>query len=198
MNHSPQGFSVLEISQARILEWVAISFSRGSSRLRDQTCISRVFSTGRRILYPQTKCALQVSFFTLIVLSPSFFQFRELIEHSNPPCMYENISHCIFSLQNVWYISVSGLKSHCRKTFPSFAIDYYFWKGKHDPLRVKEELAWSSGWYLMAALPSPQEKARYLNLLFLEPLRCPPALLFPTLSISPASFQFLMTWIPDA
>ena len=28
------------IFQARILEWVAISFSRGSSRSRDQTCIS--------------------------------------------------------------------------------------------------------------------------------------------------------------
>ena len=29
---SPPGFSVHGISQARILEWVAISFSRGSSR----------------------------------------------------------------------------------------------------------------------------------------------------------------------
>ena len=27
--------------QARILEWVAISYSRGSSQMRDQTCISR-------------------------------------------------------------------------------------------------------------------------------------------------------------
>ena len=37
--------------QARILEWLAISSSRGSSRLRDQTrfsCISRI---GRQILY---------------------------------------------------------------------------------------------------------------------------------------------------
>ena len=33
---SPPGFSVHEISQARILEWVAISFSRGSSGSRDQ------------------------------------------------------------------------------------------------------------------------------------------------------------------
>ena len=36
------------ISQARILEWVAISFSRGSSRPRDQT---RVSCIGRLILY---------------------------------------------------------------------------------------------------------------------------------------------------
>ena len=33
---SPPGSSAHGISQARILEWVAISFSRGSSRTRDQ------------------------------------------------------------------------------------------------------------------------------------------------------------------
>ena len=45
--HSP-GSSVHGISQARILEWVAISPSRGSSWPRDKTCISR---TGLWILY---------------------------------------------------------------------------------------------------------------------------------------------------
>ncbi|MES6020832.1 hypothetical protein U6W19_12325, partial [Cutibacterium acnes] len=33
--HSPPGSSVHGILQARILEWVAISFSRGSSQPRD-------------------------------------------------------------------------------------------------------------------------------------------------------------------
>ena len=37
---SPPGFSVLGVSQARLLEWVAISFSRGSSQSRVQMCIS--------------------------------------------------------------------------------------------------------------------------------------------------------------
>ena len=37
---SPAGSSVHGISQARILEWVAISFSRESSRPRDQTQVS--------------------------------------------------------------------------------------------------------------------------------------------------------------
>ena len=37
MDNSPPGFSVHGISQTRILEWVAISSSRGSSRPRDQT-----------------------------------------------------------------------------------------------------------------------------------------------------------------
>ena len=37
---SPPGSSVHGILQARILEWVAISFSRGSSQPRDQTRVS--------------------------------------------------------------------------------------------------------------------------------------------------------------
>ena len=44
MDHSLPGSSVHGISQARTLEWVVISFSRGSSQPRDQThvsCISR-------------------------------------------------------------------------------------------------------------------------------------------------------------
>ena len=45
MDCSPPGFSVHGILQARILEWVAISFCRGLSRPRDQTQVSRI--TGR-------------------------------------------------------------------------------------------------------------------------------------------------------
>ena len=44
---SPPGLSVHGISQARILEWVAISFSRGPSWPRDRICIS---CSGRWIL----------------------------------------------------------------------------------------------------------------------------------------------------
>ena len=46
MDCSPPGSSVHVIFQARILEWVAISFSRGSSRPRDRTRVSRI--VGRR------------------------------------------------------------------------------------------------------------------------------------------------------
>ena len=42
MDCSPPGSSVHGILQARILEWVAISFSRGYSRPRDQTQVSRI------------------------------------------------------------------------------------------------------------------------------------------------------------
>ena len=50
MGSSPPGSPVLGISQARKLEWVAISSSRGSSQPRDQTRVSCVaggfFTTG--------------------------------------------------------------------------------------------------------------------------------------------------------
>ena len=40
MEYSPPGSSVHGIFQARMLEWVAISFSRGSSQPRDRTQVS--------------------------------------------------------------------------------------------------------------------------------------------------------------
>ena len=45
---SPSGSSVHGILQARILEWVAISFSRGSSQPRDRTQVSHI--AGRRFI----------------------------------------------------------------------------------------------------------------------------------------------------
>ena len=48
MDCSPPVYSLHETSQARILEWVAISFSRGSSQPRDRTWASCL---GRRVLY---------------------------------------------------------------------------------------------------------------------------------------------------
>ena len=45
MDCSPPGSAIHGILQARVLEWVAIPFSRGSSQPRDQTQVSR--SAGR-------------------------------------------------------------------------------------------------------------------------------------------------------
>ena len=52
MDCSPPGSSVHGIFQARILEWVAIFSSRGSSWARDQTRVFYVSCIGRRVLYP--------------------------------------------------------------------------------------------------------------------------------------------------
>ena len=48
MDSNPPDSSVHGISQARILEWVAISFSRGSSRPRDWTHVSCI---DKQVLY---------------------------------------------------------------------------------------------------------------------------------------------------
>ena len=42
MDYSPPGYSAHGILQARILEWIAISFSRRSSQLRDWTWVSHI------------------------------------------------------------------------------------------------------------------------------------------------------------
>ena len=51
MDSSPPGSSVHGILQARIREWIASPFSRGSSWPRDQTRVSYVSHTGRWVLY---------------------------------------------------------------------------------------------------------------------------------------------------
>ena len=51
MGVSPPGSTVHGILQARILEWVAVPYYRGSSRPRDWTGISYVSYIGRQVLY---------------------------------------------------------------------------------------------------------------------------------------------------
>ena len=51
MGCSPPGSSVCGGLQARILEWVAMPFSRESSLPRDRTHISYTSCIGRRVLY---------------------------------------------------------------------------------------------------------------------------------------------------
>ena len=55
MDHGPLGSSVHGILQGRILNWVAVPSSRGSSRPRNQTCISYVSCIGRWVLAPPGK-----------------------------------------------------------------------------------------------------------------------------------------------
>ena len=55
MNYSPLGPSVHGFLQERILEQIAISFSRASSWPRDQTHITCISCIGRQVLY---RCAI--------------------------------------------------------------------------------------------------------------------------------------------
>ena len=51
MDCNPPGSPVHGIFQARILKWVAISYSRGSSQPRDQSCVSYISCIGRWNVY---------------------------------------------------------------------------------------------------------------------------------------------------
>ena len=51
MDYNPTGSSVHGILQARILEWIVMPFSRGSSQPRDGTHVSYVYCIGRWVLY---------------------------------------------------------------------------------------------------------------------------------------------------
>ena len=70
MDCSPLGSSIHGILQARLLEWVAISFSRGSSQPRDRTQVSCIVGINAAI------CALH----TLLCFhcSPGPFPVQEL------------------------------------------------------------------------------------------------------------------------
>ena len=74
MDCSPPGSSVHGILQARILEQVVISYSRGSSCPRYQTCVSCIFCIGRRDFYHS--CHLGSPFIILLV---TLFLLKESI-----------------------------------------------------------------------------------------------------------------------
>ena len=69
------GSSVQGISQARILEWVVIYSSRGSSQPRGQTRVSCTSCPGRQILY---HCATwEARSRCLIIIDNSYFLVRD-------------------------------------------------------------------------------------------------------------------------
>ena len=61
---SPPCSSVHQLSQARILEWVAISSSRGYSQPRDQTCVSGVSCISGRFF---TCCTIGEAMSSLVI-----------------------------------------------------------------------------------------------------------------------------------
>ena len=65
MDCSLPHFSIHGIFQARVLEWVAISFSRGSSQPRDPTWIFNLFEVYCSLFYFSKKWVHNVKFATL-------------------------------------------------------------------------------------------------------------------------------------
>ena len=100
MDCSPPGSSVHRIFQARILEWVSISFSRGSSWPGDQTWVSHIVGrcftiwATREALFCNTPCLVFSLFLSLPINSSSTIRLRA--KASTHKCIIsplESLSH---------------------------------------------------------------------------------------------------------
>ena len=102
MNYIPPGFSVHGVLQARILEWIAISFSRGSSQPRDWTCVL----DGQNNIFPQMWEILG-HYFSIFFLIPSFLVFSLCICECSgwgPPQISEAVYFSFFFSSSDWMI----------------------------------------------------------------------------------------------
>ena len=101
------GSSVRGSLQARILEWVAISYARGSSQPRDRTQISYISCTGSQVLYHY--CYLGSPFLpmlTTLVISSDLISLLYMPSHNFTTCkFYISISH--FYLK-VWTCTIEA------------------------------------------------------------------------------------------
>ena len=105
----PDSF-VRGILQARILEWVAIPFSRGSSWPRDWTqlsCISSRFFTILATLLPQLHILELISELFMSITKP------RLDQPPYPPSLAPNI--CFFKLNSCSKYEDFHLLPHCRQ-----------------------------------------------------------------------------------
>ena len=99
---SPSGSSVHRILQARILEWIAISFSRGSSHPRDRTQVS--CTAGRFFTSWATASAAKLLQSCLTLCDPM---------DSSPP---DSSAHGILYTRILECVAISFSKLHHKET----------------------------------------------------------------------------------
>ena len=101
MDGNPPGSSVHGILKARTLEWIATSFSRGSSWPRDSPWVSYVSCVGRWILYHQHHLG-----------SPKWNIFE-----------YKQYRMMVFK-RNSWIFLVFKKVNHCKLQYFSLITNY--------------------------------------------------------------------------
>ena len=113
------GSSIHGIFQARVLEWVAISFPRGSSWLRDWTQVSRI--VGRRFTVWATR---------EVIKTVSRKHTKRALDTAVPRCVYSFYLCSVFKksflsvLFSLLYSSVGILPWFC--VFVSFAFNWFY------------------------------------------------------------------------
>ena len=117
MDCSLPGFFVHGIFQARVLEWVAISFSRGSSWPRNRTQVSCI--AGRRFTLWATREA-HVTIVYLSKLGNKLFWILQLFHWSPFPFQGSNPrSHLVFTFE--------GSVVSSPWVLPCVSWPWYFW-----------------------------------------------------------------------
>ena len=95
MDHSLPGSPVCGILQARILEWVALPCSRGSSPPRQWTCISYVSCIGRQFLYHWATWEALISFTKCKYnVGNIFWRWKLISKTIFKPEISLNVVHC--------------------------------------------------------------------------------------------------------
>ena len=154
MVYSPPDSPVHGISQARILEWLAVSFTRGSSRPRDPTQVS---CSGRQILYPWATCDTNswVTWVQRVTQEWNRLHFHKLRCHEGWPALRSSLSLHSFC-QRQWSV---GKSSQCRAQSA--------WEG-HDSW-LRQPRIWQKSWQVPGAhtvgyLPFPKIKAMLISI----------------------------------
>ena len=99
--------SVHGIFQIRVLEWVAIPFSRESSELRDQTWVSCI--AGRFFIFWVTKKAcltMLIKSWNLLII----FSFKRLVKKFKVLWIYLGIAELTFLLWNARHTKLNCVK----------------------------------------------------------------------------------------
>ena len=132
MHCSPQSSSVHGIFQERILEWVAISFFRGSFQHRDQTCVSCMSCTGRRVLYQLRHwggpCCVELLSHVRLLVTP--WSLPSSSVHGDSPGKNTGVGFHAF-LQ--WIFPTQGLKP----SVPHFRRILYHLSHQGNPRRLE-------------------------------------------------------------
>ena len=124
MNSSLPGSSVHEISQARLLEWIAISFSRGSSRPMDWTHISCI---DRWVLYHWATREAHVQSKAYIFKENCFWKLYTEIRIGS--FVAGNIGLCWWNGASRGQSAFSSGRNYSFLMLPTFSVDinFEFW-----------------------------------------------------------------------
>ena len=143
---SPPGSSVHGMSQARILEWAALSSYRGSSWSRDWTHVPWVSFTGSWILYHCTTWQATYPYTPSFLISLPFM-LTQSIEQSSP-CRTVQVFPVVQMVKNLLVMQEPRFDPWVKKIL-------WRWEWQSNPIQTVDSLIWRIPWTEKAGgLPS--------------------------------------------